>query len=90
MREVLVQYPSQPLSTVRRELLCFTIVALMSVFIDADIVCSRAKNHYDPSARLDPSESGTADQSNAEAQLKIFKDNFNPINERMKRRMYFS
>lgn len=65
-------------------------VLLTSTFIDADIVCSRAKNHYDPTARLDLSESGTVENSNAEAQLQVFKDNFNPINERMQRRMYFS
>ncbi|KAK7695892.1 hypothetical protein QCA50_000531 [Cerrena zonata] len=56
----------------------------------ADIVCSRAKNHYDPLARLDLDGSATGDQSNAEEQLQIFKDNFSPLNSRMAGLMYFS
>ncbi|KAI0796707.1 argonaute-like protein [Abortiporus biennis] len=56
----------------------------------ADIVCSRAKNHYDPEQRLDFSEMTTADEEHARQQLKVFKDAFKPLHHNMKTLMYFS
>lgn len=62
------------------------------VHTDADIVCSRAKNHYSPSERLDfeegsgPSPEGSA----AVASLDKFKDKFKPLHPNLRRLMYFS
>ncbi|CAL1700780.1 unnamed protein product [Somion occarium] len=56
----------------------------------ADIVCSRAKNHYDPGANLDLTETGTADDAHASEQLEVFKNNFKPLHRNMQFLMYFS
>lgn len=53
-------------------------------------MCSRAKNHYDPSAQLDLSDSNTVSGTDAENQVQIFKDKFKPLNARMEKTMYFS
>ena len=59
---------------------------------DADIVCARAKNHYDPSgSQADLSESATRlDSTDAQRQLEAFKANFKPLNDRTRRVMDFS
>ena len=61
-------------------------------FVDADIVCSRAKNHYDPEGTgIDLSESATRlDSKDANQQLDAFRANFKPLNDRTRRLMYFS
>jgi len=56
----------------------------------ADIVCSRAKNHYDPDIQLDFTETETAAGSDAEAQLERFRSQFKPLHATTKRVMYFS
>lgn len=67
---------------------------LMSIIcaIDADIVCARAKNHYDPDGgQADLTESGTQlDSTEASRQLEAYKASFRPLNEKTKRVMYFS
>ncbi|KAG7449147.1 argonaute-like protein, partial [Guyanagaster necrorhizus] len=54
----------------------------------ADIVCSRAKNHYDPSGSVDYSESG--DGSKADESLEAFKCGFKPLHASQSKLMYFS
>ncbi|EGO01883.1 hypothetical protein SERLA73DRAFT_177463 [Serpula lacrymans var. lacrymans S7.3] len=57
----------------------------------ADIVCSRAKNHYDPQGQLDFSDSATqADQGQADSTLEAFKRGFKDLHPNMKTMMYFS
>ncbi|KAL6309673.1 argonaute-like protein [Sparassis latifolia] len=55
----------------------------------ADIVCARAKNHYDPNGGLDLSESGTH-TGDADRQLQAFKAGFKPLHKNMAFVMYFS
>jgi len=56
----------------------------------ADIVCSRAKYHYDPSVNLELSGSETATNTEqAKANLEKFREGFRPLHERMRRLMYF-
>lgn len=60
-------------------------------WLDADIVCSRAKNHYDPRGTVDFSDSATqADTSQAEGALEAFKRGFKPLHANMQSVMYFS
>ncbi|KAG5649009.1 hypothetical protein DXG03_000358 [Asterophora parasitica] len=57
----------------------------------ADIVCSRAKNHYDPKGALDFSDSATQlDGSQAEHTLEAFRVNFKGLNDKQANLMYFS
>ncbi|KAG5651697.1 hypothetical protein H0H81_007756 [Sphagnurus paluster] len=56
----------------------------------ADIVCSRAKNHYDPAGNLDLSETGTHTGSEANVILEAFKTAYKPLHENTSRVMYFS
>lgn len=54
----------------------------------ADIVCSRAKNHYDPEGKLSLSESGT--QLTADSgTLDMFRKEYKQLHENQARRMYF-
>lgn len=57
--------------------------------IDADIVCSRAKNHYSPNFNLEYSDDVTNTASESE-QLKQFQDGFQPLHDKMRNFMYFS
>ena len=57
--------------------------------IDADIVCSRAKNHYPPGGGLDISDTATVASSHADSQLANFKAAFVPLNTKMENSMYF-
>lgn len=58
---------------------------------DADIVCSRAKIHYDPNSNLDLSETGTfAGSTQAGNQLQAFQQGFRPLHNNMRFVMYFS
>ncbi len=66
------------------------IIFVQSV-IDADIVCSRAKNHYNPDARMDFSgEQETKEGDEATSQLQHFKTQFKQLHQNMKFVMYFS
>jgi eukaryotic translation initiation factor 2C len=57
----------------------------------ADIVCSRAKNHYEPSTGFDFSESATQlDSGQAMSSIEKFKQNFRPLHQNMATVMYFS
>lgn len=57
--------------------------------LDADIVCSRAKNHYDPEGTLNFSEESTI-VGDAQTTLDNFKSRFQPLHARQAVRMYFS
>jgi eukaryotic translation initiation factor 2C len=58
----------------------------------ADLVCGRAKNHYDPEGTLDFSESATqtVDSGQADATLEAFKTGFKQVHQYHRMRMYFS
>jgi eukaryotic translation initiation factor 2C len=73
----------------------FTIIkaSLNTMFtLDADIVCSRAKNHYDPNAAgIEFSETATSLGSGAaDASLENYKKNFKPLHINQRSLMYFS
>ncbi|PPQ95876.1 hypothetical protein CVT26_015568 [Gymnopilus dilepis] len=54
----------------------------------ADIVCSRAKNHYTPGGDIDLSETATQ-VSNADDQLEAMKQAYKPLHTKMSNKMYF-
>lgn len=58
--------------------------------IDADIVCSRAKNHYDPedTRGFQLSESGDTEGTQGSSVLQRYKDGFKPLNATTARNMY--
>jgi len=57
----------------------------------ADIVCTRAKNHYDPQGGVDFSDSATQlDDGQATTTLEAFKRGFKPLHPKMTTVMYFS
>ncbi|GLB33868.1 putative argonaute family protein [Lyophyllum shimeji] len=57
----------------------------------ADIVCSRAKNHYDPQGQLDFSDSTSLAQgSQVENSLEAFRRGFKPVHKKQDTLMYFS
>ncbi|KAI6105779.1 argonaute-like protein [Pisolithus sp. B1] len=57
----------------------------------ADIVCSRAKNHYDPQGSVNLSDTAThTDTTGAESALEAYKRNFKPLHSNMTTLMYFS
>ncbi|KAJ8580661.1 argonaute-like protein [Rhizopogon salebrosus TDB-379] len=57
----------------------------------ADIVCSRAKNHYDPQGTVNFSETATQlDSGQAEGTLEAYKRGFRPLHANMASLMYFS
>ncbi|KIP10717.1 hypothetical protein PHLGIDRAFT_125407 [Phlebiopsis gigantea 11061_1 CR5-6] len=56
----------------------------------ADIVCSRAKNHYDPTQNLDLSDSNSVTGTDAEKQVQTFRDAFIPLHRNLGQTMYFS
>ncbi|KAH9483501.1 Protein argonaute-2 [Psilocybe cubensis] len=55
----------------------------------ADIVCSRAKNHYDPQGSLRLSETGSQVSGTSGGYLESFKAGFKPLHSNQKRLMYF-
>jgi eukaryotic translation initiation factor 2C len=60
-------------------------------FADADIVCSRAKNHYDPQGTVDFSDSATnVDSQQADTSLEAFRRGFKPLHQSQSTLMYFS
>ncbi|KAJ7129589.1 Piwi domain-containing protein, partial [Mycena epipterygia] len=57
----------------------------------ADIVCSRAKNHYDPQGTVDFSDSATqVDDAQATSSLEAFRRGFKPLHQSQSTLMYFS
>ncbi|KAF7352729.1 Argonaute-like protein [Mycena venus] len=57
----------------------------------ADIVCSRAKNHYDPQGTVDFSDSATqVDEGQAASSLEAFRRGFKPLHTSQSTLMYFS
>ncbi|KAF8889797.1 argonaute-like protein [Infundibulicybe gibba] len=56
----------------------------------ADIVCSRAKNHYDPMGNLNLSDSATQTGSQAGNMLDAFKNAYKPLHANQSKLMYFS
>ncbi|KAJ7283579.1 argonaute-like protein [Mycena rebaudengoi] len=57
----------------------------------ADIVCSRAKNHYDPQGTVDFSDSATnVDSQQADTSLEAFRRGFKPLHQSQSTLMYFS
>jgi eukaryotic translation initiation factor 2C len=68
----------------------YFIPLTMGFILDADIVCSRAKHHYDPQQGLDLSASEAAtNTTEAVTTLERFRQAFRPTHERMKKLMYF-
>ena len=66
------------------------ILRLTGFTLDADIVCSRAKHHYDPQQGLDLSMSeAVTNTTEAVTTLERFRLAFRPTHERMKKLMYF-
>lgn len=62
----------------------------IATMTDADIVCSRAKHHYDPEDGLDLSgESDTATSTDKTAILERFRAAFKPLHANQGRVMYF-
>ena len=59
--------------------------------LDADIVCSRAKNHYEPGGVADLSESATnMDENQANSSLEAYRRGFKPVHAKQSTLMYFS
>ncbi|KAJ6539414.1 argonaute-like protein [Mycena capillaripes] len=57
----------------------------------ADIVCSRAENHYDPQGTVDFSDSATQiDDGQAASSLEAFRRGFKPLHNSQSTLMYFS
>ncbi|KAI6046667.1 hypothetical protein EDC04DRAFT_2557495, partial [Pisolithus marmoratus] len=57
----------------------------------ADIICSQAKNHYDPQAEIDLSHMAMyTDTTRAESALEAYKRNFKPLHTNMTTLMCFS
>lgn len=63
---------------------------LLNCLKDADIVCSRAKNHYDPQGTLNFSETGTETTTAAATALEGFKRAYKDLHPNQARLMYFS
>jgi len=56
---------------------------------DADIVCARAKNHFDPTGNLSMSDTATQLSGSAAGDLQSYKDAYKQVAGPMARRMYF-
>jgi eukaryotic translation initiation factor 2C len=67
---------------------------ILIIPIDADIVCARAKNHFDPQAGVELSEDNTPsdpDRNKESAKtLSYFQKSFKPLAGNAQKRMYFS
>ena len=60
-------------------------------FTDADIVCSRAKNHFDPNGNIDLSDTSTqASGSGGDPGLDAYRQAYRPPHGNQKTAMYFS
>lgn len=67
---------------------------ILTMPIDADIVCARAKNHFDPQAGVELSEDNTPSDPDKKKEstktLSYFQKAFKPLAGNAQRRMYFS
>ena len=86
MHGALALFPSLLLFTVGVYLVAAHAIEYLHL-TDADIVCARAKNHYEPGQNLDTDSETVTDAS---AQLKLYQDNFRRLHANMSRLMYFS
>jgi len=55
----------------------------------ADIVCERAKNHYDPSIDLSADDAATTASGGGSSTVQRFRDQFQPIHASMRYKMFF-
>jgi hypothetical protein len=63
---------------------------LLTRILDADIVCERAKNHYDPSVEFSSfDDGGTTTSGGASSTVQRFKDQFQPIHASMRYKMLY-
>ena len=62
------------------------------LLLDADIVCSRAKNHYEPGGLADLSDRATniIDENQANDSLEAYRRGFKPVHPKQSVLMYFS
>ncbi|KAG8684051.1 hypothetical protein FRC08_013924, partial [Ceratobasidium sp. 394] len=59
-------------------------------FADADIVSERSKNHYDPSVDFSAfDDAATTTSGEGSSNVRIFRDNFRPIHDSMRYKMFF-
>ena len=67
---------------------------ILTILPDADIVCARAKNHFDPQAGVELSEDNTPSDPDRKKEstktLSYFQKAFKPLAGNAQRRMYFS
>jgi len=67
---------------------------ILTMHIDADIVCARAKNHFDPQAGIELSEDNTPSDPDRKKEsaktLSYFQKAFKPLFGNAQKRMYFS
>ena len=61
----------------------------LTLILDADIVCARSRNHYDPNSDLNFSESATHVSGQAGQSLEEFRSGFLPTKPNQAERMYF-
>jgi eukaryotic translation initiation factor 2C len=70
------------------------IPILLLLLSDADIVCARAKNHFDPSVGVDLSDTdptqSEAGKKQSTRDLAYYQKNFKPLAATAQRRMYFT
>lgn len=57
---------------------------------DADIVCARAKNHFDPQAEQPINFSDSLEEKGASTSLENYKKNFKALHNTTALSMYFS
>ena len=65
------------------------IFLLIGFHPDADIVCSRAKHHYDPQGPDPAASEAATNKAEGVATLERFRQAFKPTHDRMKQLMYF-
>lgn len=63
----------------------------VNIILDADIVCARAKNHFDPNSDVNLSDTySQIGSKEADLSLESFKKNFKPLAKPTESLMYFS
>jgi eukaryotic translation initiation factor 2C len=58
--------------------------------LDADRVCSRAKNHFSPNEPLGLSDAGTQASGQSQIGLEAYKEAYKPLHQNQRLLMYFS
>ena len=59
----------------------------MNLLQDADMVCSRAKTHFDPTERL---RLDTSTNASGSTNLEVYKDGYRPLHPNQQKAMYFA